>query len=127
MIDDFLIIKYSSENLDNLYSLIKERAILGKTTMVSTQFGPDEWDRCMSNDVGVYTKCVGIRSGLIENEYFVVVAKARGTYLGGWSRRAAYYARWTFNSAPEAVFRRHMHPDKIIFYYTNTDEICCII
>lgn len=77
MIDDFLIAKYSSESLDNLYSLIKERAILGKTTMVSTQFGPDEWDTCMSNDIGVYAKCDGIRSRLIENGYFVVVEKAR--------------------------------------------------
>ena len=76
LIDDFLISKYDEQALDALYNLIKERGVLGKSTMVSTQFGPDEWAKVISSDFTTSAKADGIRTRLIEGGFFIHIQKA---------------------------------------------------
>lgn len=75
IIDDFLIEKYTEEATGILYSLIKKRDMLGKTTMVSTQYNPSDWNICLSNDPGTGAQGDGIRSRLIDNGYFVYIER----------------------------------------------------
>lgn len=75
IIDDFLIEKYSEEATGILYSLIKKRDMLGKTTMVSTQHNPSDWNICLSNDPSTGAQGDGIRSRIIDNGYFVYIEK----------------------------------------------------
>ena len=76
-IDDFVIEKYGAEATGMLYSLIKKRDELGKTTMVSTQHSPDEWDTSLSDDSSTWPQADGIRSRLIENGYLVHIEKVK--------------------------------------------------
>lgn len=76
LIDDFLISKYDDQALDGLYSLIKERRVLNKATMVSTQFGPDEWANVISSDFTTYAKADGIRTRIIEDGFIVEIQRA---------------------------------------------------
>lgn len=75
LIDDFLISKYNDEVLDGLYNLIKERRVSGKATMVSIQFGPDEWGNVISTDFTTYAKADGIKTCLIEDGFFVEIQR----------------------------------------------------
>lgn len=75
VIDDFLMEKYSEEATGILYSLIKKRDTLGKTTMVSTQHNPNDWNSCLSNDPSTGAQGDGIRSRIIDNGYFVYIEK----------------------------------------------------
>lgn len=77
IIDDFLIEKYSEEATGILYSLVKKRDLLGKTTMVSTQYDPSEWNTCLSNDLSTGAQGDGIRSRLIDNGYFVFIERPK--------------------------------------------------
>ena len=76
LIDDFLISKYDDQALDGLYNLIKERRVLAKATMVSTQFGPDEWANVISADFTTYAKADGIRTRIIEDGFIVEIQRA---------------------------------------------------
>lgn len=77
IIDDFLIEKYSEEATGILYSLVKKRDLLGKTTMVSTQYDPSEWNACLSNDSSTGAQGDGIRSRLIDNGYFIFIERPK--------------------------------------------------
>ncbi len=75
IIDDFLIQKYTDEATGILYSLIKKRDLLKKTTMVSTQYNPSDWNSCLSDDPSTAAQGDGIRSRIIDNGYFVFIEK----------------------------------------------------
>jgi len=77
IIDDFLIEKYREEATGILYSLVKKRDMMGKTTMVSTQHDPSEWNTCLSNDHSAGAQGDGIRSRLIDNGYFVFIERPK--------------------------------------------------
>ncbi|MCK9455653.1 ATP-binding protein [Sulfurimonas sp.] len=77
IIDDFAIERYDSEATIILYSLIKNREIQGRTTMVSTQYSPADWNVSLSGDSNTGAQADGIRSRLIENGYLVFIEKAK--------------------------------------------------
>lgn len=74
-IDDFAISRYSEDDIDTLYHLIKQRDDLGTSTLFTCQYSPDEWGKQLSYEKECYGKLDGIRRRLTAG-YTVLIEKA---------------------------------------------------
>ena len=76
-IDDFGISRYNEEGMKILYHLIKTRNDLHKSILFSSQYSPDEWDKCLGMDGTCYGKVGSIRSKLAVGGYTLVIESAK--------------------------------------------------
>lgn len=74
-IDDFAISKYPEEGIKILYHLLKLRDDLGKPTLFTCQYSPDEWGNKLSYEPECYGKLDGIRRRLTSG-YTILIEKA---------------------------------------------------
>lgn len=77
-LDDFAISRYSEDGIKILYHLIKTRSDLGKSTMFTTQYAPNEWGEHLSDEKGCYGKLDGIRRRLTTG-FTVTIEKSTGS------------------------------------------------
>lgn len=74
-IDDFAINRYSENQINILYRLLKARTDNKVSTMISCQYDPEEWGMHLSKDKDCYGKLDGLRRRLISNGYYVLIQK----------------------------------------------------
>ena len=77
-LDDFAISRYSEDGIKIQYHLIKTHSDLGKSTMFTTQYAPNEWGEHLSDEKGCYGKLDGIRRRLTTG-FTVTIEKATGS------------------------------------------------
>lgn len=77
-IDDFAISRYSEEGMKILYHLIKLRSDFGTSTLLSSQYSPDEWGKYLSDEPECYGKLDGIRRRLTTG-FTVLIELAQNT------------------------------------------------
>ena len=75
IMDDFLITHIEEERAIILFTLLKQRDELGTSTIISSQYNPETWNRYLgvSDD---YAMPDGIRRRLIDQGYVLLVEKA---------------------------------------------------